>query len=852
MRCSIFDITLLLVVSSVTALAEPPRIGNDELKTFTTIPAQVVLVGQDDQQQLVVTGHHANSGVSDVTHQVSFKAADAGIVRIDAGGLVAPVADGTTSIAIESQGVSLSIPVRVTSCNADQPINFTNEIVPILTKLGCNAGSCHGKAEGQNGFKLSLLGFDPAADYEALVHEGRGRRVLESAPEQSLLLIKPTGRLGHGGGKPLAVGSADYRLLERWIAVGSPFGNADDPRVTGIEVRPAHRLLRKQADQQLTVTARYSDGKTRDVTRRAEFRSNDGELIDVNQDGRVQTVGRFGEGSVMVRYAGFVSLFRATIPLESASSLESQASPANFIDEFVFAKHRQLGYVASELCTDGEFIRRASLDIAGTLPLPDEVRQFVADQNPNKRQLLVDRLLERPEYAEYWSLKWADVLRVRGGSNDDTKAKIDGLNTRAIKFREWIRQSLAENKRYDRFVREIVTADGMTTGPQSQPAILWYLELKNAEGLIEDTSQAFLGTRIQCARCHHHPFEKWSQDDYWGLAGFYARVEWRVGVDRSGKPVKDGKPIRASESGRVGQLVAMNPNGALEDSRGRVFANPSALDAAPLSVPKSEDPREKLVDWMVEPTNPFFARALVNRYWGHFFARGIVEPVDDMRETNPASNPELLDGLAASFLSGGFDLKALIRSICHSHTYQLSSLPNSTNRQDLKHCSRYLPRRLPAEVLYDAIDLITDNKTTFRVAGENTKVELEIRAIQRPHMRVSNYFLETFGINKRDSACECGRESDVTLAQRVLLLNNGDVQRKLSSKAEKLLADKRPLAEIIDETYLACFARLPNDKERQTCVDHVSAKLADERKKTEAFNDLLWALVNSKEFIFQR
>ena len=850
MRVSTLRLAVLVLTLSNAVRAEPPSIGKGVMDRFSSIPKHVVLVGKGDRQQLVITGHYANKGVNDVTHKASFKSADEHVVRVDVGGLAVAIANGTTSIIVQHQDVSLSIPVHITGCDIDQPINFTNEIVPILTKLGCNAGGCHGKAEGQNGFKLSLLGFDAASDYEAIVHDGRGRRVLESAPTHSLLLLKPTGRLGHGGGKPLAVESADYRLIERWIAAGSPFGQPDDPKITGITVEPPHRLLKKQVDQQLIVTAHYSDGHTRDVTRLTEFRSNHTELIDVDKNGRVQTVDRFGEGSVMVRFAGFVSLFRATIPMEGA--LPSQTSPANFVDEFVFAKHKQVGYAASALCTDGEFIRRASLDIAGTLPSPGEVRGFIDDTNPNKRQLLIDQLLERPEYSEYWSLKWADVLRVRGGSNDNTKTKVEGLNTRAVRFREWIRQSLAQNKRYDRFVREIVTADGMTTGPDAQPPILWYLELRNAEGLVEDTAQAFLGTRIQCARCHHHPFEKWSQDDYWGMAAFFARVEWRTGVDRNGKPVKDGKPIRASESGRVGQLVALNPEGTVTDSHGRVFTNPATLGATPITVSKDDDSRDKLVDWMVDPANRFFARALVNRYWGHFFARGIVEPVDDMRETNPASNPELLDGLANSFRSSGYDLKELIRSICNSSTYQLSSVPNDTNRDDLKHCSRYLPRRLSAEVLYDAIDFVTENKTTFRVAGEKAKVELEIRAIQRPHMRVSNYFLETFGINKRDSACECGRESNVTLAQRVLLLNNGTVRKKLAVKAEKLLSDNRPLKDKVDETYLACFARFPSDQERATCVDYIEAKLADARKKTEAFNDFLWALVNSKEFIFQR
>ncbi len=564
----------------------------------------------------------------------------------------------------------------------------------------------------------------------------------------------------------------------------------------------------------------------------------------------------------MVRYLGHVAVFRASLPLDSQSVVQSEnaaavpsrlsdLTPHNFIDAHVFAKHRQLGYAASDVCTDGEFLRRASLDIIGTLPTPEEVTGFLSDNDPNKREKLINVLLDRPEYAAYWSLRWADVLRVRGGSNDDEKTKLEGLNTRAVKFRDWIRQSLADNKPYDQFVREIITADGITTGPEAKPPILWYLELKNAEGLVEDAAQAFLGTRIQCARCHHHPLERWSQNDYWGLAGFFARVQWRVGVDRDGKPVKDGNPIRASEAGRVGQLVGFDPKGQLTDPQGRVFMKPAPLGRAAIDIPENDDPRERFVDWMVAADNPFFARTLVNRYWGHFFGRGLVDPVDDMRATNPPSNPELLDALTQSFLDKKFDLKHLVRTIVDSKTYQLSSTPNATNGDDVKHCSRFLPRRLPAEVLYDAIDQISGEKTKFRVAGEKEAVELEIRAIERPHMRVSNYFLETFGINERDSACECGRESNVTLAQRVLLLNNREVQAKLSSRADKLAAHSRPDDEKIREAYLAFFARGPADDELRAVAEYLAAKGSDERQKKGAWYDVLWALVNTKEFAFQ-
>lgn len=845
-------IALFLMAYRPVLADSPPPVGNGGLNSVAAAPTEIKLSDRDAVQQIVVTGRFENTGVRDLTTTATYRVSDPKIATVGADGYLLPVGNGATKIAIEADGRTTSVQIQVEGFDQERSINFANEIVPILTKLGCNAGGCHGKADGQNGFKLSLLGFDPVADYDALVHEARGRRILEDAPEHSLLLLKSSGQLGHGGGKPLKLDSAEYRLVEQWIRTGVPFGNDDDPQVVSINVEPAHRLLASEAPQQVAVTAQFSDGTSRDVTRTAEYRTNDPELVDASETGLITTTGRSGEGSVMIRYLGYVSLFRATVPRTThADTPASPHTPINFVDELAFAKQRQLGYVASDLCTDGEFLRRASLDIIGTLPTTEEVTAFLGDVSSNKREKLIDALLSRPEYATYWSLKWGDILRVRGGSNDNTKTKIEGLNTRAVKFRDWIHKQLADNRPYNEIVRDIITVDGPTTGPETSAPILWYLELRNAEGLVEDTAQAFLGTRVQCARCHHHPFEKWSQQDYWSLAGFFSHVEWRVGVDNKGAPVKDGKPVRDSESARVGQLVALNKEKTLSDPQGNVYDKPTPLGGSPIEAGKSADMRNDLVDWIVQPDNPFFARALVNRYWGHFFGRGIVEPVDDMRETNPPSNPELLDALAQDFVSNGFDLKQVVRTICTSRTYQLSSAANETNRDDLKHGSRFLPQRLSAEVLYDALDQVTGQTSKFRVIGVKTPTELEIRAIARPHMRVTNYFIDTFGINKRDSACECGRDSTMTLAQRVLLLNNGGVRAKLTSRAEQLFADERPVKEKVNDAYLAFFSRRPTDEERQACVEYVETKLADPRKAQEAYYDLLWALANSKEFIFQ-
>ncbi|GIW78631.1 MAG: S-layer protein [Gemmatales bacterium] len=847
-----FSFLIGLGISFVLPLAgraadKVPPFGKGSLIALTAIPQKIELNGVDACQQLIVTGLYANNGVRDLTRSATCRSENTAVATVDTQARVTAVADGATTIVVKADGQTIRVPVVVSGTRGEQKINFTNDIIPVLTKLGCNTGACHGKAEGQNGFKLSLLGFEPQVDYHALVRESRGRRVIPTASERSLLLLKPVGAIGHGGGKRLEVGSPEYRILKRWLAAGMPFGNSDDPKVVAISVTPQHRILDVKAQQQLAVTAHYSDGSKVDATQMAEFRTNDSLLLDVDKDGLVTTLGQRGEGSIMVRYQGLVTVFRATIPQETPALAFPKAS--NLIDEHVFAKLRALGIPPSALCTDGEFIRRASLDITGTLPTAEEAAKFIADKDPKKREKLVDELLQRPAYAAYFALKWGDILRVRGGTRDNKKGNgkkpaVDPIHKRADEFHAWIRKSLQENKPYDQFVREVLTAQGPTSGSGVQPQILWYLELKTPERLVDDTAQAFLGTRIQCAQCHHHPFEKWSQDDYWGLAAFFARIQWQaVGKD------KKLRPVRFREGGRMGQVLGYDPKGKLEDRHGKVYDKPRALDGDPIDVPENVDPRQKLADWMASPENPFFAKALVNRYWGHFFGRGLVDPLDDLRITNPPSNPDLLEALAQDFIRSKFDLKHLVRTICTSTTYQLSSLPNDHNRGDMKHHARFLPRRLPAEVLLDAVDQVTGSPTEFTAMG-GYKFPKGTRAIELPDAYVSDYFLTVFGKPKRESACECERETDVTLAQRVHLLNGSTVSRKLGSRVARLMADKRPEDEKIKDIYLSFFARYPTADELGAIKQYLAERSKDERTRSAAYSDILWALINTKEFIF--
>jgi hypothetical protein len=838
----------LAVTSSSLGQQLLSGVGAGELKSLSTFPEKAALRGAGQVQQLVVTGHYANGGVRDLTAQASFASADPKVVRVEGAGLLVSVGNGLAAVTAEVQGKSVKLGITVAEAEHEQPIHFANEIVPIFSKLGCNAGACHGKASGQNGFKLSLMGFEPASDFAALVKEARGRRVFPAAPASSLLLLKASGGVAHGGGKRLDPKGRDYQLILRWIRSGTPFGKDSDPKVANITVTPGHRLLAPQSVQQLAVTAHYSDGSSRDVTHQAEYSSNEPELVEVNEAGRVETHERPGEGAIMVRHLGHVAVFRATIPQDVPVDKFRTPAPANFIDELVFARLKQLNVPPSGLCSDSEFLRRASLDITGTLPTAAEAEKFLADADPKKREKLVDELLARPAYASYFALKWGDILRNRRNG----LVNVGGAQVRTTALHGWVRDSLADNKPYDQFVREILTAKGDFSGTDAQPPVGWYNVLRTPQALVDDTAQAFLGTRIQCAQCHHHPYEKWSQDDYWGLAAFFARVQL---VSPNAKTPAKG-PVKADKNGT---RVALAEEGSVTGPQGKVYTKPRTLDGAELTVPADEDPRQKLVDWMVQPDNPFFARALVNRYWAHFFGRGIVEMPDDMRVSNPPSNPELLDGLAKDFVANKFDLKQLIRTICTSKTYQLSSTPNEYNAKDKQNFARYYPRRLPAEALSDAIDQVTGIPSNFGQA----KAGQATRAIDLPDEAVKSPLLTAFGKPERGSACECERSGAATLTQSLYLIGSADVHNKLKnpkSRAGLLAADAKPLPDKVKEIYLWVYSRPPTAEELKIAEEFLAkqsaAPAADVPRQQAAlakqwpYEDLLWALLNTKEFLF--
>jgi hypothetical protein len=770
--------------------------------------------GQDARHQLIVHGQVKGGKIHDLTRKVKFKISPEGIFEIDATGLVKPLADGKAKVtAIGPNGVKAEIEITVVKFNNEAPVNFPNQVAPIFTKLACNSGGCHGKASGQNGFKLSLLGFEPTEDYEYLVREGRGRRLFPAAPDSSLLLTKATNTTPHGGGARLKKDSHDYRLIRRWISQGMPYGSKDDPTVVKIQVEPAPRLMPRDGQQQIRVLAHYSDGSIEDVTRTAQFEANDKDMSEVSEEGVVDASGVPGDIAVMVRYMGNVGVYRATVPLGIANV--KLPEPRNFIDKAVFDKLALLGMPASQVCDDSTFIRRTSIDIAGRLPSTDETKSFLDSKDPSKRDKWIDYLLASTDYADYFANKWSAVLR--------NKRRKDSFKRGTFGFHEWIRQSMNENKPYDQFVRQIVAASG---DMGRDPSTIWYREVKKRNEQMEDVSQLFLGVRIQCAQCHHHPFERWSQNDYYGFAAYFSQVGRKKG------PGLDEERIYHKR----GTATASNP-------KNNVSLKPTGLGSEPEKLSSFDDPRHALVDWMSRKDNPFFAPALVNRYWKHFFSRGIVDPEDDMRATNPATNPQLLAGLSKHFIDSKFDMKDLVRQICQSKTYQLTSLPNKHNGMDKNNFSRFYPRRLNAEVLLDAIDAVTGTKTRFSGLPAST------RAVQIPDSGVQSYFLTVFGKPEGSSACECERTGDANLAQSLHLLNSQEIQGKLTSgRAGKFASDtKRPDEDKIRELYMITFSRQPDASELALAMGHIK-KL--EKKKKEAFEDIIWALINTKEFMF--
>lgn len=712
--------------------------------------------------------------------------------------------------------------------DAERPVSFANDVIPILTKAGCNTGVCHAKAGGgQNGFQLSLLGFEPLEDYEHLVMEGRGRRLFAAAPDRSLVLMKASGQLPHGGGVRLEPTSEAYSLLRRWIDQGAVFARDSDPELASVEVQPERGSVPMHAEQQLTALATYSDGSVRDVTRLALFESNDEAMAHVSENGLVKVHDIPGEVAVMLRYQGKVAVFSAAVPL--GAPVENLPDAKNFVDKHVFANLKQIGIPPSPVCDDATFLRRVSLDIGGRLPTEEESTAFLGSTDSDKRDQVIEALLRSPSYADYFANKWTSLLKNRRDESSDI--------TSNFAFHAWIRDSLLANVPYDQIVRELLAATGTVI---SNPPVAWYKRVKEPKQQLEDVAQLFLGVRMQCAQCHHHPFERWSQDDYYSLAAFFSQVGRKPTATRGEDLIFHKRGIATANNVKTGQTL-----------------KPAALGDEVGDIPPDADPRLRLADWMSSQENPFFAKALVNRYWKHFFKRGLIEPEDDIRDTNPPTNPELLAALEEHFISSGFDLKELVRIITRSHAYQLSAVPNEHNLADRQNYSRYYPRRLQAEVLLDAIDYLTGATSSFANLPPGT------RAVALPDNSYNNSspFLQVFGRPKSASVCECERVQSSSLAQSLHLINSAEIKAKLTAdngRAAQLTNKDAPAEEKVVELYLAAFSRQPRTDELKRAMEYLSEPLVDAAGKPidgnqvahENFQDMIWALMNTKEFLF--
>ncbi len=784
--------------------------------TLAISPAECKIFGSHNMQRLLVLGTAANDpAMVDFSREATYSSSDPKIAEVDASGLVLPRGNGTVEIQAKYGEQSATAKVTIDGLGSEPPISFRSQIVPVFSKLACNSGGCHGKASGQNGFKLSLLGFDPEYDYNAIVKAGRGRRVFPGAPDNSLLLQKAVATLPHGGGQRMKPDSEEYQLLRRWIEQGMPQGSKDDPTLTRIEVTPKTAVMNRHQRQQMIVTAYYSDGGSRDVTRETQFKSNDTHIAVVEDSGLISTDEGTGDTAVMARYLGNVDVFHITVPFATSSTTWPELPQGNKLDELVQAKWKKLQLVPSPLADDQTFLRRAFVDCIGSLPTPDEVREFTADTDPAKRSKWIDKILARNEYADYWAVTWGDLLRNKRRNGQEAQRG-------TYAFHAWIRNAFATNMPYDQFVRAIIAAQGTV---DQHPPVIWYREVRNLIHQTNDTSQLFLGTRINCAQCHHHPYEKWSQDDYYQFQAFFARLGRKNG-ENSAEPA-----------------IFVKPDGNVNNPATGKRMSPRGLDGPELTISEDEDPRQKLVDWMVAPENPMFAKAICNRLWAHFMGRGLVEPVDDMRVTNPPSNPELMDYMARDLVEHKYDLKHLIRTIMNSTAYQLSSEPTETNIADRQNYARAYPRRIIAEVILDGISQVTGAKEKFDNLPDGT------HAIQLPDEAVGSYFLDVFGRPTRETACECERPKEANLAQSLQLLNSNDMQAKVSNKdgrIAKLIKDKKPNEQILEEIYLAAFGRTPRPDEAKKVLEYVSSQ----PDAKAAWEDLLWAVLNSKEFLF--
>ena len=796
---AILEIAWVSLVAVATAAPAAPQVN----------PTKFTLVGPESSQQLIVTEDTAN-GLIDLTHIAKYRSKNESIAIVNERGIVRPVGEGITEVRVSSSSGTELIQVRVEHLADPKPISFRRDIQPILTKAACNSGGCHGKADGQNGFKLSLFGFDDEFDFAAVAKAARGRRVNVAAPDRSLFLRKATGELPHGGGRKIENGGLWYARILRWLREGAMLDEPNELETARIEIFPSAFSMRHDSGQQLQVFAIDSDGTRRCVTLEAEFISNATDVAVVDSNGLVQVSAVPGEAAILARYRGQVSVARVRLPQAIAVRRPVLTNP---IDTLVWDRFSLLGIQPSELVDDSSFLRRVYLDVIGTLPTVAEARAFLSDSSHDKREKVIDNLLSRTEYADFWAMKWADVLRV-----DRERIQSNGT----IAMTRWLRDQFAENRPYDEFVTDVITASGSSV---SESPAAFYVVHDDAEKLARSISQAFLGVRIECAQCHHHPFEKWGQHDYFAFAGFFTGVTHK-------------------KMGTQSQKILEGPGEDLTHPRTLQTVPTAGLGAVPIDLAQGSSRRAALASWMTQPDNPFLARMLVNRLWAHYFGRGLANPIDDMRSTNPASNEPLLTMLAERFVVDGFDINKLTKFILSSRVYQLSVDVNQSNKLDDQNFSHARWKAMSAEVLLDAISQATGVQESFNGWPDG------YRAIQIWDNRMPNYFFRIFGKPQRVSVCECERGTEPSIAQALHLMNAPETMTKLRSRfgvVRRLVESNLSEADIVDELYLSTLSRFPLAGERKLMVSVFDDATSSRQTSVE---DILWALINPREFVF--
>ncbi len=802
-----------------TALPRWDAPADPSIVSIEAFPKNISLETAADFHRVIVIARMKDASTHDVTRQSKLTLPDEKFAALEEN-LLTPKADGETKLKIDYRGLSAEVPVKVTDAKKERPISFQLDVMPVLTAAGCNTGSCHGSARGQDGFHLSLYGFDPKGDHFRLTTEMAGRRVNLALAEESLLVTKATGAVPHTGGKLFKEGSPFHETLVQWIRDGAKFDEGEIPEPTGIEVRPAQVVMTGQdVEIPFTVRATYSDGSDRDVTTLTSFSSSNDNSVKMDMHSGIATSAERGEAFLLGRFHTFTEGSQAIVVPKDLEYERPEYKPYNYIDNHVAEKLNKLRIIPSGLASDEAFLRRAFLDVVGLPPTLEEREKFINDKRPDKRDHLIDDLLSRKEFTEMWVMKWAELMQIRtvnqGGNSVSYKA--------ALNYYEWLRERIASNMPFNKLVVELLGAKG---GTFDNPATNFFQMEDDVLKLTENVAQVFMGTRIQCAQCHNHPFDRWTMDDYYQFAAFFVQVKR--------KPAEDPR-----------ERVVYDANGEIKHPVTKQDMDPKFLGGPQPEIPSGTTRRESVASWLASPENPWFARNVVNIVWDHYMGVGIVEPVDDVRVSNPPSNPELLDALAEKFVSYDYDFKKLVRDICTSRTYQLSTETNATNEADSRNFSKAMIRRVRAEVLLDSISQVTSTQEKYKGLPKGA------RAVQIADGNTTNYFLTTFGRATRATVCSCEVKMEPNLSQALHLINGDTVHSRIQQGkiVADLLAEKKAPAEIIDALYLKALSRTPTKVEKEKLLAAVNEGKTPADQKL-ILEDIFWALLNSKEFIF--